>query len=166
MDDKINWKISGEEDRMLTNVVKAAIDSVYGLGSGAAPSNVSYHNAYTHSALTDDLHDFLKRAYLVNGIRSQIYKKPEVIAKVIFNDPATIVFWRDGTKTVVKATNEPYDPEKGLAMAFAKKFLGNKGCYYNIFKKWLPKQAGTETQTVEETVTDENGNETVVESVE
>ena len=62
------------------------------------------------------------------------------IKNVIFNDPATIVFWGDGTKTVVKAENEPFDPEKGLAMAIAKKALGNKGNYYNEFKKWLPKE--------------------------
>ena len=62
------------------------------------------------------------------------------IKNVIFNDPATIVFWGDGTKTVVKAENEPFDPEKGLAMAIAKKSLGNKGDYYNEFKKWLPEE--------------------------
>ena len=60
------------------------------------------------------------------------------IKDVIYNDPATIVFWEDGTKTVVKCKNEKFDPEKGLAMAFSKKILGNKGNYYNIFKKWLP----------------------------
>ena len=62
------------------------------------------------------------------------------IKKVIFNDPATIVFWDDGTKTVVKAENESFDPEKGLAMAIAKKSLGNRGNYYNEFKKWLPEE--------------------------
>jgi len=62
------------------------------------------------------------------------------IKKVIFNDPATIVFWSDGSKTIVKAQNgEVYDPEKGLAMAITKKWFGNKGNYYNNIKKWLPK---------------------------
>ena len=63
------------------------------------------------------------------------------IKNVIFNDPATIVFWTDGTKTVVKAQgNDIFDPEKGLAMAMAKKFLGNQGNYYNEFAKWMPKE--------------------------
>lgn len=62
------------------------------------------------------------------------------IKDVIYNDPATIVFWEDGTKTVVKCKNEKFDPEKGLAMAFSKKMLGNKGNYYNVFKKWLPEE--------------------------
>ena len=60
------------------------------------------------------------------------------IEKVIFSKPATIVFWTDGTKTVVKAgKKEKFDKEKGLAMAIAKKFFGNKGSYYNNFSKWI-----------------------------
>lgn len=63
------------------------------------------------------------------------------IKKVIFNDPATIVFWVDGTKTVVKAQNgDIFDPEKGLTMAISKKALGNKGNYCNELKKWLPEE--------------------------
>lgn len=63
------------------------------------------------------------------------------IKDVIHHDPATIVYWCDGTKTVVKCGyNDIYDPEKGLAMAIAKKVFGNEGNYYNQFKKWLPKE--------------------------
>lgn len=65
------------------------------------------------------------------------------IDNVIFNKPATIVFWNDGTKTIVRVNNEEFDPEKGLAMAIAKKALGNKGKYYDEFKKWLPKEDET-----------------------
>lgn len=43
------------------------------------------------------------------------------IKDVMFNGTATIVFWADDTKTVVKAVGEAFDPEKGLAMAIAKK---------------------------------------------
>ena len=66
-----------------------------------------------------------------------------MIKKVIFSNPATIVFWSDGSKTVVKSYLDDYDPEKGLAMAIAKKALGNEGNYYNVFKKWLPKDDET-----------------------
>ena len=63
------------------------------------------------------------------------------IKNVIFNDPATIVFWEDGTKTVVKCQDgDEFDPEKGLAMAIAKKAYGNKGSYCNKMKKWLPNE--------------------------
>lgn len=66
------------------------------------------------------------------------------IKNVVFNPPATIVFWADNSKTVVKAENEIFDPEKGLAMAIAKKAFGNKGNYYETFKKWLPKTESKE----------------------
>ena len=39
---------------------------------------------------------------------------------VMFKPPATIVFWSDRSKTVVKTQkDEKYDPEKGLAMAIS-----------------------------------------------
>lgn len=67
------------------------------------------------------------------------------IEKVIFNNPATIVYWKDGTKTVVKAQDEVFDEEKGLAMAISKKALGNEGNYYEEFKKWVPERRGAIT---------------------
>ena len=61
----------------------------------------------------------------------------DMIKDVIFNDPATIVLWKDGTKTVVKAQEGcDFDPYVGLAMAFSKKMFGNKGSYFNVFKKY------------------------------
>ena len=61
------------------------------------------------------------------------------IKKVIFNDPATIVFWADGKKTVVKCSEgDTFDPEKGLAMAYMKRHMGNDNSYHKIFKKWIP----------------------------
>lgn len=60
------------------------------------------------------------------------------IKKVIFNDPATIVFWEDGTKTVVKCQEgDEYSKETGLALCIVKKISGNKGNYNNIFRKWV-----------------------------
>lgn len=61
--------------------------------------------------------------------------------KVIFNGPATIVFWDDGTKTVVKCTErETFDYEKGVALCYMKKLLGNDNSFKHIFKKFnIPK---------------------------
>ena len=70
------------------------------------------------------------------------------IKKVIFNCPATIIFWDDGSKTLVKCTEkDTFDYEKGLAMAIAKKNLGND--FRKTFKKWLPK----EPKKIEHTLT-------------
>ena len=70
--------------------------------------------------------------------------RPPMIVKVIFDDPATIVFWSDGTKTVVKTqAGDDFDKEKGLAMAVAKKTLGTNysgSNYYDVFKQWIPQE--------------------------
>ena len=80
-----------------------------------------------------------RNPYIEKVVRHVLGHDKFDIEKVIFNPPATIVLWSDGTKTVVKADGEKFDPEKGLAMAISKKALGNKGNYYNTFTKWLPK---------------------------
>ena len=50
----------------------------------------------------------------------------EVVKRVIFNDPATIVYWHDGTKTIVKAQKgEKFDPYVGFCTAVTKKMLGS-----------------------------------------
>lgn len=60
------------------------------------------------------------------------------IKKVIFNDPATIVFWADGTKTVAKAHgDDKFDKEVGLTVCIAKKALGNRSNFDKVFKKWI-----------------------------
>ena len=82
------------------------------------------------------------------------------IKRVVFNNPATIVFWDDGTKTVVYCQDnmkkvrkmvdgkevevmkpqkaDTYSEEIGLAMALVKKHYGNGSNYNNIFRKFIP----------------------------
>lgn len=61
------------------------------------------------------------------------------IKEVIFNEPATIVYWEDGTKTVVKCQDgDTYDKEKGLALCYMKKITGNKSGNFNkVLKEWV-----------------------------
>lgn len=73
------------------------------------------------------------------------------IKKVVFNPPATIVFWTDDTKTVVKCqNNEEFDPEKGITMAFFKKTHGNKGHYFEEIKKWTEKYQRVTNEEISE----------------
>lgn len=61
--------------------------------------------------------------------------KSSAIKRVIFNDPATVIIWEDGTKTVAKAVKgDKYDPEKGFAIAYAKKFGGKT--FREEMEKW------------------------------
>ena len=65
------------------------------------------------------------------------------IKNVKFDGPATIVFWADGTKTVVKCQDgDDYSEEVGLAMCIVKKVFGNKSKYNDVFKKWCPNYDG------------------------
>lgn len=74
------------------------------------------------------------------------------IKEVKFNGPATIVFWKDGTKTVVKCgPHDKIDYEKGLAMAITKRALGDNGHYYETIKKY----AGEEMTKAENQVHDD-----------
>lgn len=93
----------------------------------------------TDIKVTDEFAKEFAKGYLNSIYGKKLILMPR-IKKVIFNDPATIVFWSDNTKTVVKAQGELFDPEKGLAMAISKRALGNKFIYYNEIKKWLPKE--------------------------
>lgn len=67
------------------------------------------------------------------GVYDELVKYMPRVKKIIFSEPATIVLWGDGSKTVVKCNvkSEPYDKEKGLAMCIAERYFGN----YTKFKK-------------------------------
>lgn len=72
------------------------------------------------------------------------------IKQVYFNEPVTVVIWADGTKTIVKCQEgDTYSKETGLAVAIAKKALGNKGNFNEVFKKWIPEYR-KDTSNVEE----------------
>lgn len=91
------------------------------------------------------------------GKKSTSATNAAAIKRVIFNPPATIVYWSDCTKTVVKCNvNDIFDPEKGLAMAIAKRCAGNTGAYYAEIRHWVaefgkdyPGKPYTESSSVE-----------------
>ncbi len=81
----------------------------------------------------------------------KLEKKAVYATKIVVNKPATIVLWSDNTKTVVKCgPDDTFDPEKGVALCFMKKFLGNSGNYYNIFRGRTPKGEKIMIKGVEE----------------
>lgn len=48
------------------------------------------------------------------------------IDRIIFNDPATIVYWADSSKTVVKSMKDrQFNPYHGFCAAVAKRMIGN-----------------------------------------
>lgn len=120
--------------------VKTALNSIYGIDAG-----LSYGRS------VETLAETMKRLNERTALGKMNRQKSEMLDKiknVIFNNPATIVYWADGTKTVVKCEHEEFDPEKGLAMAIVKKVMADNHGYYNeIFKEWLPKEEVCEDGT-------------------
>ena len=108
---------------------------------------MNFSNSTFSNGTIDEFNRNLYR-YLLNSTYGMSSSHIPEIKNVIFNDPATIVFWEDGTKTVVKCQDsDEFDHEKGLAMAIAKKAYGNKGSYCNKMKKWLPKEESVDTNS-------------------
>ena len=117
--------------------------------------NSKYRYARTYPC-TDDWYVYITSRTVGCVIRDFLdtllpHSEPKIFDKlyakeVIFNDPATIVMWSDGSKTVVKAENERFDPEKGLAMAISKRMLGNKHNYYDFFKKHIGRYEKKQTK--------------------
>lgn len=65
-------------------------------------------------------------------------KKLPKLKNIDFQPPLTVAIWDDGTKTFVKCFgDEEFDPEKGAAMAIAKKFLGNNYHYTDIISPYI-----------------------------
>lgn len=59
----------------------------------------------------------------------------EKAVKLIYNPPATIAFWPDGGKTVVKCDKDDiYDPKYGLALCYMKKALGSSRAFNDALR--------------------------------
>lgn len=79
----------------------------------------------------------------INGEFKSVY-----ITKVIYNNPATIVFWSDGTKTIAKChEDDKYNCEQGLNVCILKKIF--KSTYRDILNTWLPMYKTTNINIIE-----------------
>lgn len=60
-------------------------------------------------------------------LRSMIKVLLPGIKKIIENNPATVILWEDGTKTMAKCQDsDEFDFEKGVLICSLKKLIGNK----------------------------------------
>lgn len=117
---------------------------------GYTPKYVYHDYIDTDIAATYTLADLIMSSQTIlkgESTMKNTNKKPapsNPIKQVIFNGPATIVYWKDGCKTVVKCQEGAVnDPEKGFAMAVARHYFCDilgMSRYDGIFKKYLPKE--------------------------
>lgn len=144
-----------EDNKILDDAVEAAINPFYINSDYVKADRIYVQNpAFDASALCKSIQLRLNSWYGLasaaysNGVclnatktkPTPIFDAYDKIKDVKFANPATIVFWKDGTKTVVKAQgDEQYIPEVGLAMCICKKVMGNTRDYYRVFKHWMKK---------------------------
>lgn len=105
-------------------------------------TNVVIHkdnNSLLHSGMSEAVIDYLDtdmKSIYKTYIDNYGFHTLPVPKKILFNSPATIVFWEDGDKTVVKCMKEDiYDKEKGFVLCLLKKMLSKKG-YREAFKQF------------------------------
>ena len=119
-------------------------------------SNLIMKGSDTSKFYTDDMLDYLLKEVIDKKAEEAEKKLDKMVAeknrkkidafidtidKVYFNNPATVIKWKDGTKTVVKCQKgDTYDAEKGFAMALIKGLFDNSSYFNTIFEKWLPKE--------------------------
>ena len=102
-----------------------------------------------------------------------LYTYPKV-KRVVYHEPATIVFWTDDTKTVVKCIDgQPYEKYAGFCAAVTKKIFGGTSTAKKIAgakdspvkieaEESVSEEPIEEELVAEETVVDEGVTEEVV----
>ncbi len=141
-------RIDGKE---LTPVGKISISNITNIDNNIADiiSNATKKQFYDDEILDFLLEDLVKakaketekelQKLIKKDKRAKINDFIASIKNVYFNEPYTIVIWKDGSKTVVKCQeDDTYDKEKGLAMCIIKKQIGgNLNDFNTIFKKLI-----------------------------
>lgn len=81
-------------------------------------------------------HDQKAIMEVINSVHGLTSSNKPHIDHVKFNGPATIVFWKDGTKTVVKFDNEGIKSKKlAVLYAFIRKIYGEGRNYHDILEE-------------------------------
>ena len=141
-----NFEMSGS-----ITISKPIIEKLLGKDTDGDIMEKSYmdHEFDRHMAKEDrwichDVVNDLPRTSLLNEYKKGLIEGREIVWKsisvdrIIFNDPATIVFWQDGTKTVVKCQEgQTFNPYFGFCAAIAKKLYGSNSRLNRIVETYL-----------------------------
>lgn len=100
-----------------------------------------YDDEYLSILLKDNVKEHIKKSHeLFEKQKREMYRAEinafiDSIDRIIFNDRTTIVFWKNGDKTIVTCQEgEEFDKEKAVALCIIKYIFGNIGYYNEIFK--------------------------------
>ena len=132
-----------EKNPYFGKFVQEVIES---LQSGAlVPYSIDYKKSYDmRGTVTMEFYSGYPRFDTqVDELRERMHSPMKLAAptveRVIYNDPATVVYWGDGTKTVVICHDgDVYDERTGFLLCCAKKLFGNTGRYNDVMKANAP----------------------------
>jgi hypothetical protein len=105
--------------------------------SASVPQKGKFNSIDSSAINTDDYFTFVpKEAVILKSYNpKKVFNVPNV-EKVLFRNPATIVWFSDGTKSVaICGYDDVYDKETGMAICLCKRMLGNKE-YRELMDKW------------------------------
>lgn len=113
----------------LTNFLNLYDDCITYLFNGPAMS-FACDDPESAYALIKRIHNLANKKTKDSAISANNLYNTFEVKDIKVDGPATIVFWADGTKTVVKCgPMDLYDVEKAVAMCFMKKALGGRSMH-------------------------------------
>lgn len=77
---------------------------------------------------------------ITDATLSQLAPIDDNINNIYFNKEkrTTTILWKDGSYTTVKCSeNDEWDEEKAISLCYMKRKFNNRGCYNEVFKKWI-----------------------------
>lgn len=114
--------------------ILAKFDRRLGTDNEVTIQNIRTHNVENSNKISKemtDMDEYMTRYYVNASLfQNEFFQRQDASSvtpvKIVFNNPATIVFWKDGTKTVVKRQKgTPFNKYYGYLAALGKKFHGS-----------------------------------------
>lgn len=83
------------------------------------------------------------------SVEFKLYDSTDLPERYIINEGATILFWKDGTKTIVKKSkDDKHDKEKAFLIAYFQKYSGMSRNKANKFLKNLKEEIKPEPKAI------------------
>lgn len=137
-----------ELDKSLSDLVRNGNIDLIEVDVSDVLDQPSYGYATVGKSGEKSVHDLIEELMDCVGIERRKQSAPPMVTGVISNNPATVVFFDDGTKTVTKCREgDEYDPLLGILLCVTRKLTRNRGNGVDAFEPMLADVAG-ETDTI------------------